>query len=84
MASDTPSEPSSCGPLLSGSAVENDNLALPFRVEGQNANGRVVRLNGVVGEILAAHEYPEAVNMMLGEYCHSQTRVNTYNAIPRH
>lgn len=67
MASDTPSEPSSSGPLLSGSAVENDNLALPFRVEGQNANGRVVRLNGVVGEILAAHDYPEAVNIMLGE-----------------
>ena len=48
-------------------AVDNDNLALPFRVEGQNANGRVVRLNGVVGEILSAHDYPEAVNILLGE-----------------
>ncbi|MGB1117695.1 MAG: Hsp33 family molecular chaperone HslO [Parvibaculales bacterium] len=67
MASDTPSERSSSGTPLSGSAVENDNLALPFRVEGQNVNGRVVRLNGVVGEILAAHDYPEAVNIMLGE-----------------
>ena len=67
MACNTPPEPSSSDPLLSGSAVENDNQALPFRVEGQNANGRVVRLSGVVGKILAAHEYPEAVNVMLGE-----------------
>ena len=61
------SDASSSGTPLSDSAVENDNLALPFRVEGQNVNGRVVRLNGVVGEILAAHDYPEAVNIMLGE-----------------
>ena len=45
----------------------SDNLALPFRVEGQNVNGRVVRLNGVVDEILAAHDYPEAINVLLGE-----------------
>ena len=63
MATDT----SSSGTPLSDSDVENDNLALPFRVEGQNVNGRVVRLNGVVGEILAAHDYPEAVNIILGE-----------------
>ena len=61
------SDASSSGTPLSDSAVENDNLSLPFRVEGQNVNGRVVRLNGVVGEILAAHDYPEAVNIMLGE-----------------
>jgi len=58
---------SSSGTPLSDSDVENDNLALPFRVDGQNVNGRVVRLNGVVGEILAAHDYPEAVNIILGE-----------------
>ena len=63
MATDT----SSSGTPLSDSDVENDNLALPFRVEGQKVNGRVVRLNGVVGEILAAHDYPEAVNIILGE-----------------
>lgn len=55
--------------------LEPDNLAqnnaadyvLPFRIEGQNVNGRVVKLNRLASEVLLRHDYPEAVNRLLGE-----------------
>lgn len=43
------------------------DYALPFRIEGQNVNGRVVKLNAVASEVLTRHDYPEAVNRLLGE-----------------
>lgn len=43
------------------------DYALPFRIEGQNVNGRVVKLNAVASEVLLRHDYPEAVNRLLGE-----------------
>lgn len=44
-----------------------DDYALPFRIEGQNVNGRVVKLNRLASEVLLRHHYPEAVNRLLGE-----------------
>lgn len=43
------------------------DYALPFRIEGQNINGRVVKLNRLASEILTRHDYPEAVSRLLGE-----------------
>ena len=43
------------------------DYALPFRIEGQNVNGRVVKLNALASEVLLRHDYPEAVNRLLGE-----------------
>ena len=44
-----------------------DDYALPFRIEGQNVNGRVVKLNRLASEVLLRHNYPEAVSRLLGE-----------------
>ena len=39
----------------------------PFRIEGQNVNGRIVRLQAVVTDILTRHNYPDVINNLLGE-----------------
>ena len=46
-----------------------DNLVAPFQIEGHPVRGRIVRLGGVVDEILTRHEYPDAVGNLLGEAC---------------
>lgn len=43
------------------------DYVLPFRIEGHNVNGRVVKLNALASEVLNRHDYPEAVNRLLGE-----------------
>ncbi len=49
------------------SQTPHDDVALPFRIEGHNVNGRVVKLNALASEILTRHDYPEAVSRLLGE-----------------
>ena len=46
---------------------ELSNYALPFRIEGQNVNGRAVKLNSLASDVLLRHDYPEAVSRLLGE-----------------
>ena len=46
-----------------------DDLVAPFQIEGEPVRGRIVRLGPAVDEILAAHNYPEAVANLLGEAC---------------
>lgn len=43
------------------------DYVLPFGIEGQNVNGRVVKLNSLASDVLLRHDYPEAVNRLLGE-----------------
>lgn len=43
------------------------DYVLPFRVEGHNVNGRVVKLNRLASDVLTRHDYPEAVSRLLGE-----------------
>lgn len=38
-----------------------------FTLPGRNARGRMVRLEGVLEEVLAAHDYPTPVTHLLGE-----------------
>lgn len=40
---------------------------LRFTVPARNARGRIVRLGPVLGEILAAHDYPAAIRHLLAE-----------------
>lgn len=47
--------------------IEAADYALPFRIEGQNVNGRVVKLNRLASEVLSRHDYPEAVSRLMGE-----------------
>lgn len=43
------------------------NQVLSFMVPGRNARGRIVRLDAVLDEILAAHAYPPAIAHLLAE-----------------
>ncbi len=44
-----------------------DDLILPFRTVKSGMVGKIVRLGGVVDEILSGHDNPEPVNRALGE-----------------
>ncbi len=46
-----------------------DDFVAPFQMEGEPARGRIVRLGGVVDEILSRHDYPLPVARLLGEAC---------------
>lgn len=45
----------------------SSDYVLPFRIEGHNVNGRVVKLNALASDVLTRHDYPEAVSRLLGE-----------------
>jgi molecular chaperone Hsp33 len=45
----------------------NDNLVLPFRTDKSGVTGRLVRLGGLVDQVLSRHAYPEPVSTALGE-----------------
>ncbi|MGC6535521.1 MAG: Hsp33 family molecular chaperone [Parvibaculales bacterium] len=48
-------------------SVAAQDYVLPFRIEGHNVNGRVVKLNRLASDVLTRHDYPEAVSRLLGE-----------------
>ncbi len=47
--------------------TDSPDFALPFRIEGQNVNGRIVKLNQLASDVLSRHDYPEEVGRLLGE-----------------
>lgn len=47
--------------------AEPADFVRPFRIDGQNVNGRVVKLGQLVTDVLSRHDYPEAINVLLGE-----------------
>lgn len=47
--------------------TDSVDFALPFRIEGQNVNGRIVKLNQLASDVLSRHNYPEEVGRLLGE-----------------
>jgi molecular chaperone Hsp33 len=51
------------------SPVPSDDLVAAFQIEGWPVRGRIVRLGGVVDDILSRHAYPEPVANLLGEAC---------------
>ncbi len=44
-----------------------DNMVLPYKIEGLDAQGRVVRLGHELHTILSRHDYPEPIARLLGE-----------------
>ncbi len=44
-----------------------DDAIVPFQVGAAAVRGRIVRLGGAIDEILAAHQFPDAVSELLGE-----------------
>lgn len=44
-----------------------DDLILPFQIEGMDVRGRVARLGPVVDTVLKQHDYPGPVSQLLGE-----------------
>ncbi len=53
-------------PALEGVAPVGDRV-LGFTVGARNARGRVVRLDAALNAVLAAHAYPPALSVLLGE-----------------
>lgn len=45
----------------------SDDCVLPFRIEGTDFRGQIVRLGASVNAVLSAHAYPPPVSGMLGE-----------------
>lgn len=52
--------------LDAGNETWTDRV-LNFTIPDRDARGRIVRLDGVLGRILAAHNYPPAIRMLLAE-----------------
>ena len=52
--------------IIADQPGSRDNEVRPFQIEGMNVRGRAVRLGTVVDQILAAHDYPESINVQLG------------------
>ena len=52
---------------MAEASVAAQDYVLPFRIEGHNVNGRVVKLNRLASDVLTRHDYPEAVSRLLGE-----------------
>jgi molecular chaperone Hsp33 len=44
-----------------------DDLIQPFKIEGQDVRGRLVRLGPLVDSVLSRHRYPETVAALLAE-----------------
>ncbi|UTW55319.1 Hsp33 family molecular chaperone HslO [Kordiimonas sp. SCSIO 12610] len=56
-------------PIIITDPVDSrDNEVRPFQIEGMDVRGRAVRLGTVVDQILSAHDYPDPVARILGEF----------------
>lgn len=44
-----------------------DDVVIPFRIEGSDVRGRIVRLGGLVTDVIVGHDYPRPVNRLVGE-----------------
>jgi molecular chaperone Hsp33 len=51
---------------MADAPADNDRI-LGFTLPGRDARGRIVRLDGVLGEILSAHAYPDPIARLLAE-----------------
>ncbi|WP_255448423.1 Hsp33 family molecular chaperone HslO [Telmatospirillum sp. J64-1] len=49
------------------SQIRNDDLILPFQISANAFRGRIVRLGKAVDEVLAGHNYPKPVAVLLGQ-----------------
>ena len=54
-------------PIREPSALPVDDAVMPFAVEPLDVRGRLVRLGGLLDDILGRHAYPAPVNRLLAE-----------------
>ena len=54
--------------VIEDPVTSRDNEVRPFRIEGMDVRGRAVRLGTVAQQIIAAHDYPDPVARILGEF----------------
>ncbi|WP_425050998.1 Hsp33 family molecular chaperone HslO [Psychromarinibacter sp. S121] len=50
-----------------GSQIAWDDTILPFQLDRSDIRGRVARLDGVLDEVLAQHDYPPAIEALVAE-----------------
>ncbi len=50
-----------------GSQIAWDDTVLPFQLDRSDIRGRVVRLDGVLDNVLAQHDYPPAIEALVAE-----------------
>lgn len=50
-----------------GSTIAWDDTVLPFQLDRSDIRGRVARLDGVLDQVLAQHEYPRAIEALVAE-----------------
>lgn len=50
-----------------GSRIAWDDTVLPFQLENADIRGRVARLDGVLDQILAQHDYPHVIEALVAE-----------------
>jgi len=53
--------------MTPGPAISWDDTILPFQLDRPDIRGRVARLDGTLGAILAQHDYPPAVEALVAE-----------------
>jgi molecular chaperone Hsp33 len=50
-----------------GSKIAWDDTVLPFQLDRADVRGRVVRLDGVLDNVLEQHEYPPVIEALVAE-----------------
>lgn len=50
-----------------GSRIAWDDTILPFQLDASDVRGRVIRLDGVLDEVLVQHNYPPAIEALVAE-----------------
>lgn len=50
-----------------GSQIAWDDTVLPFQLDRSDVRGRVARLDGVLDDVLAQHDYPPAIEALIAE-----------------
>ena len=50
-----------------GAQIAWDDTVLPFQLDRADVRGRVARLDGVLNQVLAQHDYPPAIEALVAE-----------------
>lgn len=53
--------------MMSGSKIAWDDTVLPFQLDRSDIRGRVVRLDGVLEQVLKQHNYPAQIEALVAE-----------------
>lgn len=53
--------------MMSGSKIAWDDTVLPFQLDRADIRGRVVRLDGVLDQVLKQHNYPPQIEALVAE-----------------